>query len=396
MPFVSVLEAGLLIFCVLELLADGYPRMQKQIYYLAFAFAFVWSTMKFAYGPDIMSYIPYYRTIGTPSHVWDTLAEQRFEAGFVLFTSLCKSIGMSYWLFTALISTIYFGTIYALFRKLNYYPTIALTVLMSLDNNLFLIELRQCLAVSFFILGILSAQKDKNLLSIVLMVVSASMHHSAKFIIILTILLYLLGKTIKTEKRAYAFLFAAMILLIVIPVGGFLQKFMPNISVDNQTLSSSLEHISRRKFQIQKIIIIYLGLIGILAYYLKPNDKNNTKHWLIWCCVALIVFIYDYWFLLNRIRSYFLPFLIVYTSSLLSDRRLTNHLPKQIFATLLLVFFCFDAFVSLPQHHKMLKFPTDKICLVTDLRYKSEEELTEEQMRNAINYWEQDYKNTWQ
>lgn len=393
MPFLSVLEIGLLIFCLAEALADRYPNMQKQIFHLAFAWAFVWSTLKFAYGPDIITYIPLYRTIAAPGVILSNWGSNLFESGFMLFTSVCKSLHMHYWTYTAVISVLYFSAVFLLMRKVNYYPTIAFTILMCLDSNLYLKEFRQCLAVTFFIFGILLFMKKYNLWAALSLMVSCTMHHSAKYIILVTIILYGLS-FIKPDKRAYYVLFFTIIALLFIPLG----KLASNVEFvsGNKTLMSLAEHISVSNNGFQKVVVVYIALTALLAYYMRPNEGNKTMHWIMWCCIALIVLIFDYWFLLNRLRSYFLPFLILYTTEQLSgysaeSSSLHDKLPKQLFAVLLFAFVAFDAIWTVPQNLKKQKYPTDTICLVTQLRHTDELVLTERQMQRAVKYWKNDY-----
>ncbi|HBZ33814.1 MAG TPA: hypothetical protein DEO38_01805 [Bacteroidales bacterium] len=397
--FVSVLETGLLVFCVCELLAStAYPKMQRQIFYLAFAFSFVWSTLKFAYGPDIITYIPLYRTIESPLGILSQWGQTTFESGFSLFTSLCKFSGLSFWAYTAVISTLYFVAIFLLLRKVSFYPTIALTILLSLDSNLYLKEFRQCLAVTFFIFAILLFSNRKYFWSLLCFVACSTMHHSAIYIIFVTALLYGLSN-IRTDGRSYAVLALMLIILAAIPWGILTSSIKVNLmTISDRTIQSLFEHLTVTSNGFQKIVIIYLALICALAYYLQPERGSRTLHWMMWTVVFVIVLLSDYWFLLNRIRSYFLPFLVVYTSNVLDYKRVQHPtismspIPRQVFGLLLLVFVAFDALYSVPQSLKRQKYPTDDISLIVGVNKHNEELLTEKKMRRAIKYWENDFK----
>ena len=390
MPFVSVLEAGLLVFCVLELLADGYPRMQKQIFYLAFAFAFVWSTMKFAYGPDIVTYLPLYREIATPGQVMRQWGNLEYESAFMLFTSVCKSIGLSFWGYSAIISTMYFLTVFLFLKDINYYPTIALTALVCLDSNLFLIQFRQCLAVVFFLLGVYCFIKKKHWLALLMLIVSICMHHSAIVILLICALIYSLT-FLRTDYRMYALLILLFVSLLIIPFQSVLKDLFNNMANVNSIFSSISIHIGTyNKFQ--KIGLIYVALIITLGYCTRPNSGDSKKHWIIWCLIAVIVLLYQQWLLLNRIRSYFLLPIIVYTCSQLELRREGTQLVRQAFGALILCFICFDSFVSVPRHVNSVDYPTERICLITETRHINANTLEERQYQNARKYWQLDYR----
>lgn len=382
--FILIAFAG----TVAELLASKYARLQQQIYYCTFVFVAVWCILKYAIGPDIATYIPFYQELGSPADTFAHLAKSKFEPGFTLFCSLLHSMGVSFWGMTAVISVFYFVSIYLLFQKIQAYRTLALLMLVCLDYNLILMEFRQCLAVSFFYLFILLLEKRQYTWSILMALVSCTMHKSAIIVLVLSALLYLVGK-VSVDKREYILLGLLIIGFILVPLQPLLMRLVDILPLSSLQ-SASLKHHLQLGTPFQVVLIVYMASIFCLAYYIVPKNGHTRKHWLIWCCVAVLVCLYPYWFLLNRLRSYFLPFLIVYIANTLYTSERKDALTKQIYATIL-VLYTGVVLAGLPKKAQQMRYPTASISLVAE-RYKySDEELQQRQMRQAKLYWKYDY-----
>ncbi len=374
---------------VAELLAAGHTRLQQQIYYCTFVLVALWCILKYAIGPDIATYLPFYQGLGSPEDTFAHLAKSKFEPGFTLFCSLLRSMGMSFWGMTAVISIFYFASIYLLFQKIQGYRTLSLLMLVCLDYNLILMEFRQCLAVGFFYLFILLLEKKKYAWSILMALVSCTMHKSAIIVLVLFALLYLAGK-VTVDKREYILLGLLIVGVILIPLQPLLMQLVETLPLSASQIASAKHHLVVGK-PFQRILIVYLATIFCLAYYLTPKDGNKRKHWLIWCSVAVLVCLYPYWFLLNRLRSYFLPFLIVYIANTLYTSERKDALTKQIYAAVL-VLYSGVLLLGFPKEAKMLKYPTMNISLVTERRKYSREALEERQCGKAKLYWTHDYQ----
>ncbi len=386
MSFTLILLSVTFCFIVAECLAAGHPKLQKHIYYVAFTWAVIWCTAKYAYGADIYSYIPFYNKLIHPS-IDLSNPDLYFEKGFVGFCSILKYWGFSFWGMTAVISLLYFTAIGLLWRKIKTYKTLGLWVLLCLDYLFYLTQFRQCVATSFLILAILAFEKKWYLPSILLAFLAISMHKSA-IIIVGCIMLFYLFRKIPITAREYLLLAIALVLLMFIPLQPIMLQVLSKLPLGS-SITGSIEHHLLLGKTFQKIFILYIGTILCLAYYTRNTAHNKTLHWLMWCCVAVIVCLYPYYFLLNRLRSYFLPFLIVYIINMLTQEHITDKLPRQIY-TVVVIGYLLLVTIQIPAGNKKLKASIDNVSLVFERRKHTEQELMNRQLKQAEIYWKHD------
>ena len=143
---------------------------------------------------------------------------------------------------------------------------------------------------------------------------------------------------------------------------------------------------------IQLIFPIYLLAIINLAYYTDMDSKDKKMHWMMWCCIAVIVFLYQYWFLLNRLRSYFLPFLLVYIFNVLSNSKQKDVVLKQIFVVGFFVY-CFVFTFGNYKKNRTLTSKINNISTVFERFKYTENEIKQRQMKEALIYWKIDFQN---
>ncbi len=387
MLFIFVLLIVTFGLAVAECLAAGHPRMQKQIYYIAFAWVAVWCTLKYAFGPDIANYIPFWDSLVSPMKDLHN-SELFFEPGFVVFCSVLKQMGFTFWGMTAVISVLYFMAIALVFRQIKAYRTIGLLVLVMLNYNLMLVELRQCLAVSFFIFCILLFQHKRYLLSAVMAVIAVTLHKSVIVILLCAFVIYLF-RFISVTKRGYLMLAILFVLSLFLPIQHYLGRLVDILPL-SESLSKSAEHHLLISQVIQRIFILYALTILCLAYYKREESQNKTLHWIIWCTAAALVCFYPYWFLLNRLRSYFLPFIIMYVLNTLYVSDVKDALFKQVYTVVIFI----NALVTtlpMAREDKNIRYPTGNISLVTERIHHSQQVLMNRQLKQAELYWDYDY-----
>ena len=108
---------GLMLFAATDFVLPADKKFHRLMYQLAFAFVFVFSTIKYYYGADIHWYVRMYDVVAPPMDiVTGKFQWPAFEIGYTYFCSICKYIGLSYWGHTAVVSVIYFYAIHRLFR----------------------------------------------------------------------------------------------------------------------------------------------------------------------------------------------------------------------------------------------------------------------------------------
>ena len=154
MNLIIIIQTIAILFGLTDFLTERYPRLQRDIYHIAlFVVTFLFA-IKYYYGPDIMSYVPFYETVPTLSSIWSNPDDLRFhfEPGFATFCRILKDCGLSFYWMTAVLTILYFMTIHLFLRRIESKRSFALAILVVLEYNVVCYELRQCLAIVFFFL----------------------------------------------------------------------------------------------------------------------------------------------------------------------------------------------------------------------------------------------------
>lgn len=379
-------------FVIVEMLCGRYDRVCKQVYNLAFVTLVVMVGAKYMLGPDVANYFPHYNTLPHLDRIFSELDDLLFEPGFNLYCSLLKTLGISFWGMTLSVTLIYYTAIYLLFRRLTAYRTLALFALVLLDYNLVLYEYRQCLSVSFFIFAYLLLEKRHYVSGVVCVLVCVLMHKSGVFVC-MAAGLFMMFWQFTLDKKAYIALGVLLCSMLVLPMsslGDLLAQSLPL----NDAIKDSLSLHLKMGSKVQIIFPIYFLAILCLAYYSNFSEKDKRCHWMMWLCVAMIVSLYQYWFLLNRLRSFVLPFLLVYMQSeMAQSERKKDLLPAQLFGVVFMLYaavFTYSSSLTPPY----AKSKTNRISTVFELCHHSKEELQHRQIREARLFWEHDFLQT--
>ncbi len=387
MNYLSLILWVMMFFVFAEFIFSKSDRICRQIYNMAFFVLAFMVGIRYYYGPDIATYVPFYNDL---PNVWLVLTRQYasgFEYGFDVFCSAVKSCGFSFWWCTLFITLIYYFAIWILFKKLTKFRTFALFALILLDYNLPLHELRQCLSVSFFIFAYLLYQKREYLGCLVCAIICGFMHKSG-FIICGCTIFFMLFWQMGIDKRAYLTLAILLCAMLIIPLSNIGETIFTKLPLSHSINNSILHHLQLGK-NLQTIFPIYFLSILCLAYYSTFTANHKHYHWMMWICIAVIVFLYQYWYLLNRLRSFFLPFIIVYMQHEIAKSDIKDALPRQIFATI------FMLYAIVFNYHNNIRADyaqshTFDTITIFDLIDNDTEPLQKHQLEEANLYWNHD------
>lgn len=388
MNYLSLILWVMMFFVFAEFIFSKNDRICRQIYNMAFFTLVFMVGIRYYYGPDIAHYVPFYNDLPNVCLVLTRQYASGFEYGFDVFCSAVKSCGFSFWWCTLFIALIYYSAIWILFKKLTKFRTFALFALILLDYNLPLHELRQCLSVSFFIFAYLLYQKRKYFGCLVCAIICGLMHKSG-FIICACTIFFMLFWQMGIDKRAYITLAILLCAMLIIPLSNIGETIFTKLTISRSINDSILHHLQLGK-NLQTIFPIYFLSILCLAYYSKFTTHHKRSHWMMWICIAVIVFLYQYWYLLNRLRSFFLPFIIVYMQREIAENKIADALPRQIFAAIFCVYATIFAISSNNQSH-YAKSHTNDICTIFDVINGDKEQIIERQHKEASLFWEHDF-----
>ena len=390
MNYLTILLVVLLLLSLVELSFTKHKVLCDQLFHIAFAFTVFWVGIKYYIGPDIFSYVPFYETIQPFKDIISGHYKGSFEIGFAIFCSFFKSIGFSFWGMTVVITAIYFAAIYKVFKQLKAYRIFALFILMLLDANLVLYQFRECLAVSFYLLMVLFLFKKKYITSILMFIMSAAVHKSGLFMCIGTFIVYEL-RFIKIDKQAYSILFMLLIVFLIIPLKDFIVPIIDQFPLQESVIDSIKHHFLLER-KIQTIFVVYAIALFCTVYYSRFSKEEAKWHWIIFTCLLIIVILFQYYFILNRLRSYFLPLALVYISNAIATSEHKSVLPKQILVVSIILF----AANFYRRYNVELENSISKVNIghtIFDLKHKSEEQIKQEQMKKAAKFWKYEYLN---
>lgn len=381
----------------LDLLTDHWPKLQRQLFPLTLLVLYSLFVIMYYYGPDIWTYVPYYENICSP---FQLIARPElchpFEFGYGMFCSLFHLTGLSYYWLTVTIKTLYFVAIWLLLRKLPKRQMFALACIILIDRDLITHENRECLAVTFFIFMILLLKNRKYIWALLCSIVIVSMHKTGIAPVGLT-LFGILFYNHHQDGSAYTILIVILILMIALPVQRITGSMLHFLPLPEAYISALSHHLLLGR-QFQLVALIYLGVLLLLNIYISYSQKKMRFTWLTYIVLAgmaVVVVIYPYYFLLARIRSYFVPIVAYYLVLLLGDKERSKVVPyssllKQVFMLLILVYYIHFA-INLERFTRQLHAPIAKGSTIFQLRNASPEQIRRRQMKIAEQYWIQDY-----
>ena len=393
MSLATVISIILLLLGLSDGLTTRMPRLQRDIFYVAFFLTWFLCIIKYYYGSDTVNYVRFYEHVPHYTYVLAHSAELTFETGFAVFCSVLHSWGVSYYWMTAIVSTVYFVALYFLLRMIPQGRTFALMIVFVLDANLPMVQLRQCMAVAFFILMVLSLQNKRYLLTALFAILACSFHRSGIFMVALTLFFSVLhSKTI--PLYLYQLLIFVLAILIIIPLYKVIAPVVRLLPFPDEYADTIVLHF-RKGRQVQMVFFIYMTAVVCLAHYVQYRKTLFSTVGIVTVIgLVFMVSFYQFFFLLNRIRSYFLPFVVVYIFRLLSDKDALQipyaALLKQTAAVVIYVLMLHATYRSYTNNHQLISNPSN-VCTVFELLHADKHAVQSRQMQLAENYWRYDY-----
>ena len=374
----------------IELLYPNAKTLSNQLYQLAILITGFLVSIKYYFGPDIVIYAPMYENIKTLQELLFQPNTSDYEIGFLIYLSICKHwLRLSFWAMTASITVIYFTTLHLLLRKLTSFKTFALFSIIFLQTNLIFFEFRQCLAVSFFIISILSIEKKQYIPLIIFSLLSIITHKSAIIIYAIS-LVGLMLSYFKQDNNSFAISIFFLFAFILIPLKSLLLTASQILPFDTHVLKSIQEHlIIEERFQV--VFLIYLIASYSIYVYFYKSQKLKTWQIITICGLIVIAIFYQYWFFINRLRSYFIPIITFYAITICC-----NSPNKHLFTKQLTVFFVYCLFaVSLKNLYfgnANLKSGIAETSTIFQLLNDSEENIKTRNLEKAQLFWDTEYQ----
>lgn len=386
-----------LLFGLSDFFTDRYPHLQRGIYYVAlFTVTFLF-TIKYYYGPDIAQYVPFYTN---PPTIHEALSHPDdirygFEPGFAVFCRILSDLGISFYWMTAFVSLFYFGAIALLFRHIERKQAFALAILVIMDYRCIFATYRQCLAVACFVLMVLCLRNKRYLLVVLLAILTAVFHKSGIFVVAVVLFYYMVrGKCVK--PYVYQLLLLALVLVFLLPIVGVSSDFIQHLPLPDSYIYSLKHHLSLGR-QVQSVFLVYaVTLVGVSHFAEYNHSRSQAIAAAALVGLVIVAVLYQYYYLLDRLRSYFLPVVIVFVFRLVQsteDKHLEvpyGTLAKQL-CSLVLVIYLVHSILFLHRGTQQLKNNVYASCTVFELIDHRPSDVQNSQMKLAQKYWKEDF-----
>lgn len=397
MNLITLILTVAILFGLTDFLTERYPRLQRDIYWIAWSVITFLFTIKYYYGADIASYVPFYENMQSPSSLLTHPDEnsKRFEIGYALFCSILKSWGVSFYWMTAIISLFYFTVIAVLFTRIERKRSFALAILVVLDYNCIFATYRQCLAIGCFVLMVICLQDRKYLWAILLAVLTASFHKSGAFVVSVVLLYYLVrGKWVSASL--YQLIFVVLILVFMLPIANISSSFVTHLPLPSSYIDSLQHHLGLGR-QIQIVFIAYaVTLITVTHFSQFKRMKAGGIAAAALVGLAFVAVMYQYYYLLWRIRSYFIPIVIVYAFNLIQQAEDEHkHVPhgafiKQCSSMILLLYLAYSTY-TFHRSASAMKYPIYASSTVFDLIDHRSSDIRNAQLKQARTWWREEW-----
>ncbi len=386
-----------LLFGLSDFFTARYPQLQRGIYHVALFVVTFLFTIKYYYGPDIAQYVPFYANTPTIRQALTHPDDIRygFEPGFAVFCRMLNDWGVSFYWMTAIVSLFYFGAIALLFRHIERKQAFALAILVIMDYRCIFATYRQCLAVACFVLMVLCLRNKRYLMVTVLAVLTAAFHKSGIFVVSVVLFYYMVrGKWVK--PYVYQILLLVLLLVFLLPIAGISSDFIAHLPLPDSYIYSLKHHLSLGR-QVQSVFLVYAVTLVFTAHFTEyRHSRSQTIAAVALVGLVIVAVLYQYYYLLERLRSYFLPIIIVYVFRLVQTAEEEHWqvpygtLLKQL-CTLVIVLYLGHSILFLHRGTQQLKNNVYASCTVFDLIDHRPSDVQNAQMKLARKYWQEDF-----
>lgn len=397
--------------CVLDQLATK-PRTQQVIYYVTLVVVWFMLSIRYYYGPDIYNYVPFYQQL----HSWDWYLQHSdnypYEHGFVLFCAVLKGLGIGYYGMTVVVTTLYLLAVAWLFKDIRRHQVLALMLLLVFDRDLIVVQHRQCMCLAFFIPMVICLNKRHYVWALVFSLLAVSMHKSGIFFVSLTWLFYMLH-TQRLENGFFVLMFALLCLVRIVPLSSVssLMPHLDNLLPLSESYIKSLRLHTELGTTAQGVWVFYAMLVLFIEYYIQHSSYSDRGTEAVAILgILLIASCYQFFFLLNRMRSCFLPVLLFYLFRVVQDAEDRATVSENVFSgewqpvvkkicVALLMLYCFrhvyNVEMDIQQQRCRHYTPQGKTaystCTIFDLRHHSASSVQRERLYIAGCYWSYDF-----
>ncbi len=379
-------------------------RSENMVYYLSLIILFFWAAIKYYLAGDIATYVPYYESLPNISEITtiNYSMNDYYELFFFFFCVVMKSLGVSYYALTLIIVTLLFHSLHCTSKLFDRYRIIGICLLIMIGTDLVLIQIRQALAMTFFLYAFVAAVKNKSNLKILALLIICSLSHKSGVVVSTLFFLFVIisKEPIKISRTVFAIETLVFGIFLFVSFDGLINYFI-NVGIfPKQIVNSFNEHFFYKNIAPREI---FLHVPVLLILSLVPDNRTDKlslcSRVVSFIYVLFVALFYKYQIFLNRFLLYLLPVTCLYTINLLYYNYNNTLKSSRLYSQTFMVCVIFLGMFITIQYARSIKDPLNMVRMDTktifDVMFKKEEEresIRQEQLEKSRIYWEYYYK----
>jgi hypothetical protein len=238
--------------------------------------------------------------------------------------------------------------------------------------------------------------RNKRYLWMAIWAILTAFFHKSGIFVVGVVLFYYMIRSKWVQPYLYQLLLIVLVLIFLLPIAKISSGFIAHLPLPTSYLQSLAHHLTLGR-QVQVVFLVYAATLVCVTHF---SQYHHTRMQAIAAAafVGLVVVsvLYQYYYLLERIRSYFLPIVIVGVFNQVQNAENTQKkipygtLMKQLCSVLIFVFMIHSVYkfhVSTSQ----LKNNVYKSCTVFELIDHRSSDIQNAQMKLAYRYWKEDF-----
>ena len=282
------------------------------------------------------------------------------------------------------------------------YRIIGICLLIMIGTDLVLIQIRQALAMTFFLYAFVAAVKNKSNLKILALLIICSLSHKSGVVVSTLFFLFVIisKEPIKISRTVFAIETLVFGIFLFVSFDGLINYFI-NVGIfPKQIVNSFNEHFFYKNIAPREI---FLHVPVLLILSLVPDNRTDKlslcSRVVSFIYVLFVALFYKYQIFLNRFLLYLLPVTCLYTINLLYYNYNNTLKSSRLYSQTFMVCVIFLGMFITIQYARSIKDPLNMVRMDTktifDVMFKKEEEresIRQEQLEKSRIYWEYYYK----
>lgn len=307
--------------CVSTLVND---RKCEIAYKVSVLFVCIFTSLKYYWGNDIASYVPYYENM---PDIWTLMSSgwggfvDYFEIGYSLFCSIAKGFGLSFWGLTLFINIVLFHSLYRLINLAPKYKCIIFGITFVVCIELAFNQIRQALSCAFFFYFICAILQNKSMAKVLCLAFCSLITHKSSVLAIFPVLFLLClsdEKLCALKRSSFGFLCLIAIILLPIDLKDLFTQIAKTLNLDKSIIDSATDAFYGKK--INKFLFPNILPLLIPAFIKDERTDHKTLLLRSICFIgnAYISIFLTYDRFLLRLQYFFLPINYIYAYDLLT------------------------------------------------------------------------------